>query len=35
MGRDQLLRNSKRDRDELEDLKRKVKPKSHGAVAAR
>jgi anthraniloyl-CoA monooxygenase len=30
MSRDQLFRNSKRDRDELEDLKRKVKPKSHG-----
>ena len=28
-GRDQLLRNSKRDREDLEDLKRKVKPKSH------
>jgi anthraniloyl-CoA monooxygenase len=29
-GRDQLLRNTKRDRDELEDLKRKLKPKSRG-----
>jgi anthraniloyl-CoA monooxygenase len=35
MGRDQLLRNSKRDREELEDLKRKVKPKSHGKFTAR
>jgi anthraniloyl-CoA monooxygenase len=29
-GRDQLLRHTKRDRDELEDLKRKLKPKSRG-----
>src|SRR5580700_7986579 len=27
-GRDQLLRNTKRDREELEELKRKLKPKS-------
>jgi anthraniloyl-CoA monooxygenase len=35
MGRDQLLRNSKRDRDELEDLKRKLKPRSHANLAVR
>jgi len=29
-GRDQLLRNTKRDREELEELKRKLKPKSRG-----
>jgi anthraniloyl-CoA monooxygenase len=32
-GRDQLMRNSKRDRDDLEELKLKVKPKSHGDIA--
>jgi anthraniloyl-CoA monooxygenase len=33
IGRDQLLRNAKRDREELEDLKRKVRPKSRGGLA--
>jgi len=35
IGRDQLLRNSKRDREELEELKRKLKPKSHNNLAVR
>jgi len=30
IARDQLLRNFKRDRQELDDLKRALKPKSHG-----
>jgi anthraniloyl-CoA monooxygenase len=34
MGRDALFRNLRRDRDELEDMKRKVRPKARADLAA-
>jgi hypothetical protein len=34
MGRDALYRNLRRDREELEDMKRKVRPKARADMAA-
>ncbi len=34
MGKDALFRNTKRDRQDLEDMKRRVRPKARGDLIA-